>query len=330
MIEKWLSASAIAKLLGLTTRAVRIRAARESWPYRTLPGNGGKHPHYHISDLPEDVQLAYAVSLGTSFEALQNELKPLPQAPVKHVIGGYNGYGSAPRDLKEEKALSETGRTIAGLRAQILQAYGTMGIKAADFARNYTNGLIVTDIRARLIELSPRDAALGRSKLYDWLERFAQGGTLALSNQYKDRGGLGASLTQEQKDRLEWLWLDPNKPSVKMVLKILQDSYQIAIGEVTAYRYLSSIPKAVADSGREGKQYCQNHYDTYIIRHYTKLRPLEVINGDYMTEDFLCRKGNRVFRAHLCAFQDMRTRTTPTEFAVSCRLQPSIIRVRMS
>jgi putative transposase len=119
---------------------------------------------------------------------------------------------------------------------------------------------------------------------------------------------MGASLAQEEKDRLEWLWLDPNKPSVKMVLKILQDSYQIAIGEVTAYRYLSSIPKAVADSHRESKQYCQNHYDTYIIRDYTKLRPLEVINGDYMTKDFLCRKGNRVFRAHLCAFQDMHTR----------------------
>jgi putative transposase len=273
-----------------------------------MRGNGGKHPYYHIADLPEDVQLAYAASLGTSFEALQNELKPFPKTSSKHVIGGYNGYGSTPKDLKQEKFLNETDRTIVGLRAQILQAYGALGMKAAEFARAYSSGLIVTDIRARLTELSPRDATLSRSKLYDWLERFSQGGALGLAHQYKDRGGLGAGLTQKQKDRLEWLWLDPNKPSVKMVLKILRDSYQIAIGEVTAYRYLSGIPKAVTDSCREGRQYYQNHYDTYVIRDYTKLRPLEVINGDYMTEDFLCRKGNRVFRAHLCAFQDMRTR----------------------
>ncbi|MDR1324466.1 MAG: helix-turn-helix domain-containing protein [Treponema sp.] len=78
-------------------------------------------------------------------------------------------------------------------------------MKAADFTRSYSNGLITTDIRAQLIELSPRDAALSKSKLYDWLERFAQGGVFALAHQYKDRGGLGANLTQEQKDRLEWL-----------------------------------------------------------------------------------------------------------------------------
>lgn len=129
-----------------------------------------------------------------------------------------------------------------------------------------------------------------------------------MAPQYKDRGGMGASLTQEEKDRLEWLWLDPNKPSVKQVLRILQDSFQIAIGEKTAQRYLNNIPKFIIDSHREGKDYCQNHYDLYITRDYTKLKPLEIINGDYMTQDMLCRKGNCVFRAHLCAFQDMRTR----------------------
>jgi putative transposase len=308
MIEKWLSASSIAQLLGKNKRVINRRAKDESWSYRTFEGNGGPHPRYHIADLPEDVQRAYAASLKTSLEALQTELKPPSKAAVQHVISGYNGYGSAEKDLKQASALSETDRKIAGLRAQVLQVYGALGMNAPDFARAYSNGLIATDVRARLVELSPRDAALSKSKLYDWLERFAQGGVFALAHQYKERGGAGASLTQEQKDRLEWLWLDPNKPSVKQVVRILLDSYQLTIGERTACRYLNAIPKAVTDFSREGKQYYQNHYDLYIIRDYTVLQPLDVINGDYMTEDILCRKGERVFRARLCAFQDMRTR----------------------
>ncbi|MDR2418012.1 MAG: hypothetical protein LBD79_03050 [Treponema sp.] len=87
MIEKWLSASSIAKLVGKDKRSISRQAARESWSYRTFPGNGGEHPYYHIADLPEDIQLAYAESLQMTFEALRNELKPLPKASVKHVIG---------------------------------------------------------------------------------------------------------------------------------------------------------------------------------------------------------------------------------------------------
>jgi len=35
---------------------------------------------------------------------------------------------------------------------------------------------------------------------------------------------------------------------------------------------------------------------------------MEIICGDYMTQDIVCRKGDKVFRARLCAFEDMRSR----------------------
>jgi putative transposase len=35
---------------------------------------------------------------------------------------------------------------------------------------------------------------------------------------------------------------------------------------------------------------------------------MEIIVGDYMTQDIVCRKGDKVFRARLCAFEDMRSR----------------------
>jgi hypothetical protein len=110
-------------------------------------------PATTLLTFPKMSSVQYAESLQTTLEALRNELKHLPKAPVKHIIDGYNGYGSAERDLKEENALSETDRQIAGLRAQILQAYGKLGMKVAEFARAYSNGLIATDIRAGLIKL---------------------------------------------------------------------------------------------------------------------------------------------------------------------------------
>jgi hypothetical protein len=86
MIEKWLSASTIVKLLGQADRTIQLRSTRELWPYRTFDGNGGKQKCFHIKDLPEDVQIAYAASLKTTLEALQNELKPPFIKPLHNTL----------------------------------------------------------------------------------------------------------------------------------------------------------------------------------------------------------------------------------------------------
>jgi hypothetical protein len=87
----------IAQLVSKQSRSIRRQAKRDSWPCQTRATRGEQEQIYHIADLPEDIQVAYAASLGTTFEALQNELKPFPKASAKHLIGGYNGYGSAPK-----------------------------------------------------------------------------------------------------------------------------------------------------------------------------------------------------------------------------------------
>jgi hypothetical protein len=114
MMEKWLSASFIAQLLGLTNRAVRFRAARESWSYRTFEGNGGKHPRYHIADLPEDIQLAYAASLKTSLKELQDQLKPAPKPIQKVVIPAEAPAPKRSRHGINARKMSETSPLSAG------------------------------------------------------------------------------------------------------------------------------------------------------------------------------------------------------------------------
>ncbi|MDR2392921.1 MAG: hypothetical protein LBD93_02015 [Treponema sp.] len=78
-----------------------------------VDGNGGPQKRFHIKDLPEDIQVAYAASLNLSFEALQNELKPVPKAEVKVAIDGYNCRSAANKTFKALSQCTETELDIA-------------------------------------------------------------------------------------------------------------------------------------------------------------------------------------------------------------------------
>ena len=138
------------------------------------------------------------------------------------------------------------------------------------------------------------------------MERYEAHGLVGLAPQYKGKGG-GHSLPQEAKDRLEWLYLDSSRPSVAAVCRLLEQ-YGLTACETTARRYINSIPNWLKDKHRMGRDYFKAKYLPYIERDYTKYKPMEIICGDYVTQDFVCRKGDRVLRARLCAFMDMRSR----------------------
>jgi hypothetical protein len=61
---KWLSANDIAEILSVSRRAINKRSKKRGWAYRTVDGNGGKQKRFHIKDLLEDIQVAYAASLN--------------------------------------------------------------------------------------------------------------------------------------------------------------------------------------------------------------------------------------------------------------------------
>ncbi|MDR2418901.1 MAG: hypothetical protein LBD79_07580, partial [Treponema sp.] len=107
-MEKWLSANNIAEFLGKDKRVINRRAKDDGWPYRTVDGNGGPQRRFHIKDLPEDIQVAYAASLQMPLEALQNQLKPPPKAPVKVSIDGYKGRSKEDTLPKTWNACTET------------------------------------------------------------------------------------------------------------------------------------------------------------------------------------------------------------------------------
>jgi transposase len=303
MIDKWLTDKEIAKLLGKTRRRINEIANQKSWPYREYTVRGGKERRYHIAKLPEDIQTAYAASIKTTLAGLQSQLKPYSKPDKKIDIPRYSGRGAKTRAAKNWDKLPEKYREAANGRRKVLEAYSASNLSAAQFVEAYNGGEIVPDLR---IWLGRHGDIKGPSSLYRWLGQYAKDGLAGLAPQYAGRGA-GASLPQEAKDRIEWLYLDSSQPSAAAVCELL-GQYGIEAGESTVRRYLNSLPGWIKAEHRKGKDYYNGKINPYIIRNYEQYKPMEIICGDYMTQDIVCRKGAKVFRARLCAFEDMRSR----------------------
>jgi hypothetical protein len=316
MVDKWLTSNEIAQILSLKDpRPVQVRAKKDSWPYRTYTVRGGKERRYHLATLPEKIQIAYAASIQISLEGLQSQLKPRAKAPVKVNIGNYNGRTVIETPVKTWEACTEPERDIAFNRQKLINEYNDSGLTPKQFIEFYNQGLILPEVRERL----GRWGLLNSPSVFysHWLARYQQFGLPGLAPQYKDKGGPGATLPEEVKDRLEWLYLDSSKPSVKVAVELLVQ-YGIKISESIAYRYIQYLPQSLKDRYRKGEKYFRDHYEAFIVRDYTRYKPMEIIVGDYMTQDLLCRIGDKILRAKLVAFMDMRTR-----LVVGWSLQPT-------
>jgi transposase InsO family protein len=303
MINKWLTIKEIAGLLARTKTRIVQRAQKEDWAYRSYPVRGGMERRYQLITLPEDIQIAYAASIGIGLTDLRKELSPLTLPQKKIHIPGFAGRGAKIRASKNYDKLPEKYQIVANDRRKVLQAYSDSEMPAAQFIDAYNNGEIVPELR---VKLGPYGNITAPSSLYRWLEQYEQDGLAGLAPQYTGKGA-GASLPQEVKDRIEWLYLDSNQPSVNVVCDLLSQ-YNIKAGNATVRRYINSLPEWIKAKYRKGKDYYKEKFSPYIVRDYTKYKPMEIICGDYMTQDIVCRKGDRVFRARLCAFEDMRSR----------------------
>ncbi|MDR0584594.1 MAG: hypothetical protein LBG57_09645 [Treponema sp.] len=304
MIDKWLTANEIVQLLSRRKCTIIRRAQRESWPYRSYAVRGGKERRYRLADLPEYVQAAYAASIKTSLEELQARLKPAVKPGKKIDIPRYSGRGARTGEIKSKDQFPQAYREIASLRERVIHAYSASGLTVSRFVSAYNSGAIVPELRARL---GPHGDIRSQSSLYRWLERYHEHGMDGLVPQYHKRGGNGASLPREVKERIEWLYLDTSRPSVAGVIRDLEQ-YGMRYNKSIIRRYIDGIPEAVKVRGREGFDAFHKKFERYAERDFTAYKSMDCICGDYMTHDLICRIGRKLFRAKLCAFMDMRSR----------------------
>jgi hypothetical protein len=305
MTDKWLTLNEIAELLSVPKDTVKKRAKRNDWPYRSCAVRGGKERRYHLANLPEDIQAAYAASVKTSLEDLRNQLKPAVKAEKKIDIPRYSGRGARTGDIKPKEKIPEPYLDIAAARLKVLDAWSASGLSPGQFITAWNNGVAVPELRGRLGTFG---GISSQSSLYRWLERYTQHGLEGLAPQYpKQRGGNGASLPREVKDRIEWLYLDTSRPSIAGVVRDLEQ-YGIHYNASIIRRYINDIPEAVKVIGRKGRDEFRKKFEAYVERDFTAYKSMDCICGDYMTHDIICRIGQKMFRAKLCAFMDMRSR----------------------
>jgi hypothetical protein len=262
-----------------------------------------------VSSLPDDIQTAYAASLNTTIEALQGELKPALKGDitpeVAREIAAYKGRSTTDKPVKTWDECSEGEREIARDRQEVIAAFEQSKLNVRQFIELYRHDDFLPEIKTRLGRWAYlKDAR----RFYDtWLRPYRQFGLAGLIPQYKKKGA-GASLPQDVKNILEYVYLDTAQPSVSAVVRTVQAGYGITVPEDTARRYLKSLPEAVTAHGRRGWRYFEEHYQPSIHRDYTLYKPMDIIVGDYMTQDFMLRVKDKVWRAKVVAFMDMRSR----------------------
>jgi putative transposase len=296
--------------MGKDKRTVSRWAKEKEWPYQTVDGNGGKQKRYHIKDLPEGIQIAYAASLNLSLDTLQSTLKPPLKADLSEVkdIEGYKcrSLSTAGKTYKNLNQCTEAEREIARNRQKVIAAFEHSGLTPQQFVELYQHDDFLTEIKARL----GRWGHIGSTAIFyqNWLRRYQQFGLAGLVPQYKARGGLGASLDQDTKNLLEYVYFDTSQPSVTSVIRCIKTNYGISVSEATARRYLQNLPEAVVAYERRGPRFFDEHFQPSIQRDYTLYKPMDIIVGDYMTQDFVLRVKDKVWRAKVVAFMDMRSR----------------------
>jgi len=307
MMDKWLTINEIAGLLSCTRGWIIQRAKKEGWPYRSYAVRGGKERRYHLANLPEDIQTAYAASIKTSLADLQSQLKPDSKADKKIDIPRFSGRGAKTAvEIKTIEKTPEEYLRIAAARRKVLEAYSASGLSASQFVTAYNNGVIAPDIRGQLGSFGEISA---QSSLYRWLERYEQHGLAGLAPQYsRHRGGSGASLDERAKELIQALYLDSHKPSIRTVERdIKQFGYDLNYSIINRY-IQDEIPLSVKTFYRMGEKAYHDRFDPCITRDYTLFRPMEWGVGDHHLFDFVIKHKGRIFRPWLTRFDDMRSR----------------------
>jgi transposase InsO family protein len=306
MTDKWLTLNEIAILINRTKVRIVQRAQKESWPFRSYAVRGGKERRYHLLNLPEDIQTAYAASIKLSLTDLQNQLKPASKPDKKINIPRYSGRGASTGEIKPIEQTPEKYLQIAATRRKVLEAYSASGLTASQFVTAYNNGVIAPDVRNQLGSFGEIST---QSSLYRWLERYEQHGLTGLAPQYsKNRGGSGASLDERAKDIIQALYLDSHRPSIRSVERdIKQFGYDINYSIINRY-IQNEIPLSVKTFYRMGEKAYHDRFDPYITRDYTLFRPMEWGVGDHHLFDFVIKHKGRIFRPWLTRFDDMRSR----------------------
>ncbi|RFF43790.1 DNA-binding protein, partial [Xanthomonas campestris] len=104
-----LDLATIAAAMGISKRAIEMRAIKEKWAYQTRASRGGAKRYYAANGLPAEVQAALFLRSGVlspSSAAVERvrERRPTAVASAAHIQSAWQRYEAVPQHLKTEAA----------------------------------------------------------------------------------------------------------------------------------------------------------------------------------------------------------------------------------
>ncbi|MDR2370917.1 MAG: DDE-type integrase/transposase/recombinase [Treponema sp.] len=298
MTDWWLTANDIAQLLSYKDkRPANIRAKKEGWPYRNYKARGGKERRYHLANLPEDIQRAYAAGRNITLDQLKAEL-----------LSGLKPESPPDPAVKPWEKLHETDRETARLREKVILSWRGSGLTQLDFVAAYSAGHILPDTRSRIGD------TLTDSTLSRWFRCYEKSGLPGLAPRYDHRrGGHGASLDPAIKGLIRFHYLNRNRYSLRSVQRKLEEKENVRVNYTMLCRYVRcEISAEIRDYFRRGEKYFNDHYQPYLERDYTQYYSMQVAVADHKTFDFVSRvkRGDEwhIVRLSLTCITDMRSR----------------------
>lgn len=224
--------AAIADALGITKRAIELRAAKEYWPYTEQPVRGGRRRLFALPSLPGEVQAA--VRRAAAIRAAESVT---PAFEEGQRIARRLGIGTAVDTAVAKRARERGSAAAAGLtgkkrermeaKLELLQRLAAfakarnLGTCAAmdDFCTAYNSGELTVPIAVRM----HTGAALAPRTLRRWRHLNKTQGPAALAGDYGNRAGTGALDTDPQlHDFTVGLIADKPHISAKLVFEALQ------------------------------------------------------------------------------------------------------------
>jgi len=286
----WIDVETVAKLKGITKRAVRMSINK--YEYKVEGTRGGKTYKIKLSSLEEEHQIKYIQEYYDDYKTVDNEIIELSNL-----------------NIKQEKLISESQKKMALAKYDIVLCWlnyrenireqkkknkfdNSLSGKSLDkkFVETYNTGLLHEEIFKTLGKISFGSLYRWRSLLKcnnDWT---------ALVGQYKysTRKEYHTSLNEEQIKIFLKILLSPNNfsigKSISLTKHILQErGYEILPKDVTFRRYAVWFRDNNYDKwilAREGQKALKDKVEPYIVRNAKLLKPGQVLIADGHTLNF--------------------------------------------
>ncbi len=297
--QLWLSTNQVAKLLGISDRAVQKRCRNGKFLSRVVPSNkgfGGKVYEVALSCLPEQAQVKWVQENEEEAkrlpEHIKDKLSPQAQWEIMRLTAPVEGVGLEV--LRQESLKNKVARKIEAIQ------------KALSCPPDRKKSVWIREV-AEEFGISPKT-------LYRDIKIYREKG---LSFLVKPRSSKGlVAWDQEALDFLRGVYLkavreggdcSKRRAYQAVVAEAKKKGWRVGC-ESSAFAYLQKFNPLLEKYARGGRRALDNVF--YIMRDYRDLSPFEVIVGDQHRFDFWVRVAETgdVFRPECFLWLDMRTR----------------------